>query len=391
MDDQTPPTQPEPEQPAPPPPARPRLERSRDDMMLAGVCGGVARYLGVDGTVVRIVTVGLVLLGGAGVLLYLAALLLMPEEGAAAPAFGGGGGGGGRAQALTVLGVIVLAVVAFAGLALVGAVVGWILFPLAFLVVAGLFAWWIASGERPAGSTGEILKRAGLGLALLAVCAAVAFGGAWATAAGSGTVGAALVIGAGAVLVAAAFARPARWLILPALSLALAAGFVAATGIELDGGVGEREYNPSAVGDVRDKYELGIGELVVDLRDVDLPPGDRPIKVELGVGHATVLVREDVCVATAADVGLGAVDAFDSESGGVDVSHEDGRTAPAGTPRVVIDGDVGVGKLDVHHSRIESVRERGWDDDENLFEPGGNEACVGGNARAGAAGGGPNG
>jgi hypothetical protein len=271
-------------------------------------------------------------------------------------------------------------------------VLGWILFPLAFLIVAGLFAWWIASGERPAGTPGQLLKRAGLGILLLVICLALALGGGWAAAVGSGAVGAALVIGAGVVLVAAAFARPARWLIMPALSLALAAAFVMATGITLDGGVGEREYRPTTANDVRDKYELGIGELVVDLRGAKLPPGDRHIEIDMGIGHAVVLVPKNVCVTTDADIGVGAYDAFDSENGGIDVEHTDARTARPGTPRVVLQGDIGVGMLDVHHNVIhDSPGDR--DDhhrEYNSFDAGGNDACVGGGARA-HGGGGPNG
>src|SRR3954454_14964255 len=106
MDEQTPPT--EPQAPTPEPPPERRLERSSTDRMLTGVCGGIARYFGVDATVVRIVDVGLTLLGGAGALLYLAAFLLMPEEGQPAPNRlpGFSGGEGGRGQALTALGVI---------------------------------------------------------------------------------------------------------------------------------------------------------------------------------------------------------------------------------------------------------------------------------------------
>jgi hypothetical protein len=190
--------------------------------------------------------------------------------------------------------------------------------------------------------------------------------------------------------VAAAFARPARWLILPALSLALCAAFVMATGITLDGGVGDREYRPASANDVRDKYELGIGELIVDLRDAKLPPGDRHIDVDLGVGHAVVLVPKDVCVTTEAQVGVGAVDSFDSENGGIDVDHADAHTAPAGTPRVVLHSDLGVGMLDVHHDRsFEDGPRSDWHDNWDDFEEGGNAACVGGGARA--HGGGPNG
>ncbi|RKT52286.1 PspC domain-containing protein [Saccharothrix australiensis] len=58
-----------------------KLRRSRDDRMVAGVCGGVAKLLGVDAALLRILLVAATLFGfGAGALLYLAAWILMPEE-----------------------------------------------------------------------------------------------------------------------------------------------------------------------------------------------------------------------------------------------------------------------------------------------------------------------
>ncbi len=58
------------------------LVRSRKGRILAGVCAGIADYLGVDVTVVRvIVAVVAVITGGAGVLAYLVAWALIPEEG----------------------------------------------------------------------------------------------------------------------------------------------------------------------------------------------------------------------------------------------------------------------------------------------------------------------
>lgn len=57
------------------------LRRPAHDRMLAGVAAGIARYLGVDVTIVRIVLVVLTFAGGAGVPLYLAGWLLIPEEG----------------------------------------------------------------------------------------------------------------------------------------------------------------------------------------------------------------------------------------------------------------------------------------------------------------------
>ncbi|SEQ25605.1 phage shock protein C (PspC) family protein [Lentzea xinjiangensis] len=58
-----------------------KLRRSRGDRMLAGVCGGVAKLLGVDAAIMRIILVAATLLGfGTGALLYVAAWILMPEE-----------------------------------------------------------------------------------------------------------------------------------------------------------------------------------------------------------------------------------------------------------------------------------------------------------------------
>jgi phage shock protein PspC (stress-responsive transcriptional regulator) len=62
-------------------PERPALRRSYQDRMLAGVASGLARYFGVDPTLVRIAFVVLTVVGGAGIPLYLAGLLLIPEEG----------------------------------------------------------------------------------------------------------------------------------------------------------------------------------------------------------------------------------------------------------------------------------------------------------------------
>jgi len=50
--------------------------------MLGGVAAGIARYLRVDVTVVRIIFAVLAIMGGAGIPLYLAGWLLIPEEGA---------------------------------------------------------------------------------------------------------------------------------------------------------------------------------------------------------------------------------------------------------------------------------------------------------------------
>jgi phage shock protein PspC (stress-responsive transcriptional regulator) len=58
------------------------LRRSSDDKWLAGVAGGIARYLNVDVTLVRVLTLALALFTGVGVPAYIAAWLLIPRDGA---------------------------------------------------------------------------------------------------------------------------------------------------------------------------------------------------------------------------------------------------------------------------------------------------------------------
>lgn len=57
------------------------LRRAYRGRMLAGVAAGLADYLAVDVTIVRIAFAALTVMGGAGIPLYLAGLLLIPEEG----------------------------------------------------------------------------------------------------------------------------------------------------------------------------------------------------------------------------------------------------------------------------------------------------------------------
>ena len=57
-----------------------RLHKSSQDKKLAGVCGGVAEYLGCDPTIIRLVWAMLVFGWGTGALLYLICALVLPEE-----------------------------------------------------------------------------------------------------------------------------------------------------------------------------------------------------------------------------------------------------------------------------------------------------------------------
>lgn len=58
-----------------------RLYRSRTDQMIAGVCGGLGRYLKIDSTLVRLFFVLLALGSGIGLILYFILWILIPYEG----------------------------------------------------------------------------------------------------------------------------------------------------------------------------------------------------------------------------------------------------------------------------------------------------------------------
>ncbi|HEY53378.1 MAG TPA: PspC domain-containing protein [Caldilineae bacterium] len=57
-----------------------RLYRSRDDRMIAGVCGGLGEYFNIDPTLVRLALLFLTLWGGGGVLVYILSWIVIPEQ-----------------------------------------------------------------------------------------------------------------------------------------------------------------------------------------------------------------------------------------------------------------------------------------------------------------------
>lgn len=56
-----------------------KLYKSTQDRKLAGVCGGIAEYLGIDSTVVRLLWLLFTLLGGAGILAYIICWIVIPD------------------------------------------------------------------------------------------------------------------------------------------------------------------------------------------------------------------------------------------------------------------------------------------------------------------------
>ena len=349
-------------------PRRPRLVRTRRGRLIGGVCSGLGAHFDVDPILFRIVFVGLAIFSGVGIALYLAILLLVPEEGASRAPIRLS-----RSSWLSVLGVVVVVVAAGIALQAAGHAghrgawgfgVG-----IGSLVLAGSIAAlvWLRL-RRPAGEQGHAsADRRLFGCLALVTAIAVwsvlfAVAGAW-LAGIDGRLAAWVVVAIGAALVLSAFTGWARRLVVPAVAFAVSVAVIAAAHVDLHGGVGERTYRPHILSEVRHDYRLGAGRLEVDLREVAFPPGDTHLHVRLGVGELVVLVPRGVCVATSAQIGGGYVGALEQRSGGLDVDWSERPSPPPHTPRLVLNGDVGLGALLVADHPIEhgwKAEGRGW-------------------------------
>ena len=322
-----------------PEPSVRKLTRSSTDKLIGGVAGGLGRYFGVDPILFRIAFVVLVFAGGAGVLAYIALLAFVPADDGTSPL--------GRGSAANVAGVIVLVILALVVFGPPAFFLGPVLVPVAIVLGLGVLLWRAAGGEFRTSDPGKMAARVALA-ALIGIAAIGAFAGVFLLAAiGGGTVMAILAIVAGMALVVSAFAGGARWLIAPALVLVLPLAIVAAADVDIDGGAGERRYRPVDVSELRPDYRLGMGELVVDMRDVQLPQGTTEMHVEVGLGHAVVRVPEDACVTSDVEIGVGQANVLDRGSGGFDVAFTQAASATSTSPRLHLDGEVGIGAFEV--------------------------------------------
>ena len=116
--------------------------------------------------------------------------------------------------------------------------------------------------------------------------------------------------------------------------------------VPVRGGIGERVHRPTATADVQDEYRHLMGNLVVDLRDVDLGPGTTTVDVSTVLGQVDVRVPDDVAVAVTGAAGGGTVTVFGVTQDGlaVDVDETSEGWANADT-RLQLEVGVGLGEV----------------------------------------------
>ena len=343
--------------PPPPSPGVRRLTRSSSDKLIGGVAGGLGRYFGVDPILFRIAFVVLTFAGGVGVLAYIGLLAFVPADDDSRPF--------GQRRDANLIGAVLLGIVVLLILGPPFFFVGPALIPIAILIGIGVLLWRAAGGRPPNGDPGRLVARAVIAL-LIGIAAVGGFAGVFVLAAlGGGTTLAILAIVAGVALVVAGLAGGARWLIVPALVLVLPLAIVAAADVRVDGGVGERQYRPASVQELRSSYELGAGEIILDMRDVDLPAGTTEVELDVGIGHAVVRVPEDACVSSDVQIGAGHAQVLDRTSDGLDVELAQAATAAGDAPRLALDGQIGIGALEVVRGDDPLPRRGTWDVDDS--------------------------
>ena len=344
---------------APTPPEPRKLFRSRDDRVIGGVAGGLGRYFNIDPVIFRIAFVGLTLLSGVGIIVYLGALLFVAAEGDdRAPRRG---------------------VVTWVAVVLLGCIALWLFAntffwfdggggpffpgPLVFALLLGALVYWLAR-RRSDGTPRDTGRRLAIAAVVVLTAPILLVGSFWAAAAGGGAVVAGLVIAAGAILLVGAVSGGLRWLVLPAVLIAIPAGIVAAADLELRGEYGDRRETPRSLADLPAEYDFAAGKLELDLRQVEFTTSERSLKIDMGMGEARLLVPNDVCVITRAHVGAGYLRVHDRHAGGFDVDSREGVvTRRSSVPTLVVDADIGLGALQI----VDDPGDWDWDRDDHRF------------------------
>ena len=169
------------------------------------------------------------------------------------------------------------------------------------------------------------------------------------------------VIITGAGLAVSAFLVPARGLLVLGAVLAAPLVVTAGTDVALWSGVGERRVEIASPDDLQGEYRYGLGELVVDMRRLELGGAERSVDIGLVIGEIRVYVPDSVEVAIDAEVGAGSVETWHQGRAGQDlfgidyqnrrgigIDH-DLRLLPVGDPagRLRLELDLGAGTVQV--------------------------------------------
>jgi phage shock protein PspC (stress-responsive transcriptional regulator) len=270
-----------------------RLERPVSGRRVAGVCAGLGQYFDVSPAFYRLGFVVLTLLGGAGILVYLAAVLIIPEEGKTESIAGEAlAERREKPWSLIGIGLVGAAITVLLARATLWPVAGsgWLL-----ILIFGLLVLWASRGS----SRGRVLMRALIGTTAMLVLAVV-------------------------------------------VAIAIAISWF---DVSLSDGAGNKSYEPTAASALHSNYNLGVGELHLDLTNVGPITKDTVVHAKVGIGEVLVTVPPGVKVAVNSHAKVGSLDILNQ--------HHDGRNARFASgqgAKLTIDASVGAGEVRVERA-----------------------------------------
>lgn len=349
-----------------------RLRRSRTDRKVSGVAGGVARHLDVDPLLVRVAFVILTFFGGGGLILYGVAWLLVPEEDTGDSVIRVDEGI--RTAALIIAGVLAIA-------SMVGDSFGGPGFPWPVLFVGLVFLVIFGSkqakqdrtfppvpgqavvapsypGYRPGPPPpqrpvdpkrrGPLLFPFTVALSALGVGVVATLHLAGADIAPSAYP--ATVLGAiGVMLLVGAFYGRAGGLIFIGLIAALATAATSVVDHVDNVNAGQIREKPVTAAQLDSSYDLGAGEIIIDLTKLDTAElaklADQTLDLDVVLGHIEVIVPDDgLRVEVDATIEGGEVILFGEKSD----TDEKATFGSPDDPTLEIDADAFLGQIEVH-------------------------------------------
>lgn len=377
------------------------LHRPGEGRWIAGVALGLAHRLQIQAWIVRVAFLVLVTVGGVGIFLYAAGWILIPDEGETESI---ARGWSGKRSARRWVGVILIGLAAIVLLAETRLVRGELVFALVLLGIGVLlYRGDLSSPEqqspdapyvpqaapadqaeeppagppssRPAGQAPprdrSYLGRMTVGVALISLgilgfldglvpgfnptfrhymallVAVVGLGllvGAWYGRAGG-------VVALGIVLVPVVLVSLASDRLEfstsdngPVVLVSLASDTV-----EFGKSAGDGYHRPAGVDEIPDAYRLGVGSLVVDLREVDFTGRVVEIEAEVGIGELTVYLPQDVAADVSGRVGIGSIRTWDhlgtTSRQGIGITSN--YTSEGADGMIILDASVGLGEIEV--------------------------------------------
>ena len=129
-----------------------------------------------------------------------------------------------------------------------------------------------------------------------------------------------------------------------ALLLVGAAVVAAMFNVHLGNGIGDRSYVVAGTQDLRSSYKLGIGEMILDLRDLRMTSPETRVKARVDIGSLRVIVPQNVALEVRGDAQLGEVDILSKSDDG---RHARTSVIQTGKHVLVLDAHVGVGQVRV--------------------------------------------